>query len=62
MNTQETSEDTPASTVDVVIQSKLGQVLRQNYQQVVNEAVPARFLDLLAQLKKKESLRQEDGS
>ena len=51
-----------APSVDAVIQSRLGQRLRESYQNVVNEAVPPRFLDLLEQLKKKEPPLPEDGS
>ena len=55
-------DDAATPTVDAVIQSKIGQKLRESYQQVVNEAVPPRFLDLLDQLKKKERPCAEDGS
>ena len=55
-------DEASAPSVDAVIQSRLGQKLRESYQQVVNEAVPPRFLDLLEQLKKKEPPPVEDGS
>jgi hypothetical protein len=38
--------------VDVVIQDEIGAKLRQLYADVVEEAVPERFLDLLKQLEK----------
>ena len=55
-------DDASAPSVDAVIQSRLGQKLREGYQQVVNEKIPDRFLDLLEQLKKKERPGTEDGS
>ena len=61
-NTARCDEATSAPSVDAVIQSKLGQKLRESYQQVVNEAVPPRFLELLEQLKKKDPPPAEDGS
>ncbi len=44
-----------ASGVDPLLQGSLGRKLRDTYQEVVNEEVPAKFLALLQELKKKES-------
>ncbi len=44
----------PAATIDAAIQGSLGRKLRESYEEVVKEAVPDRFLQLLNQLKKSE--------
>lgn len=41
--------------VDPVLQGSIGRKLRDTYQEVVNEEVPAKFLNLLQELKKKEA-------
>lgn len=43
-----------SSPVDTVLQGTLGKKLRETYQEVVAEAVPEKFLTLLAELRKKE--------
>lgn len=50
------------SAVDSVLQGTLGKRLRDSYQEVVNEEVPAKFLILLEELKKKESGSGEEQS
>lgn len=42
------------SQLDASLQGNLGKRLREAYDEVVNEEVPAKFLDLLNQLKKRE--------
>jgi len=44
--------DGSPSSLDRSIQAKLGDQLRQMYNDVVSEGVPDRFADLLAQLEK----------
>ena len=44
----------PVATVDAPIQGALGRKLRESYDEVVKEAVPDKFLQLLDQLKKSE--------
>lgn len=44
-----------SSPVDSVLQGVLGKKLRESYQEVVAEAVPDKFLSLLAELRKKET-------
>ena len=46
------TEQAPA--VDAAIQGALGRKLRESYDEVVKEAVPQKFLDLLETLKHKE--------
>jgi hypothetical protein len=41
-------------SVDATIQGLLGRKLRENYDEVVREEVPPRFLQLLDELKRKE--------
>ncbi len=53
------TEAVPA--VDAAIQGLLGRKLRENYEQVVKEAVPEKFLNLLDELKKKEKTGKKDG-
>lgn len=43
------------------IQGLLGRKLRENYEEVVKEAVPDKFLLLLDELKKKEKGGKKDG-
>jgi anti-sigma factor NepR-like protein len=50
-----------APAVDASIQGILGRKLRENYEEVVKEAVPDKFLLLLDELKKKEKGAQKDG-
>jgi hypothetical protein len=45
----------PGAGVDAAIQGALGRKLRESYDEVVREAVPDKFLQLLDQLKKSES-------
>ncbi len=54
-----TAEAAPA--VDASIQGLLGRKLRENYEEVVKEAVPDKFLLLLDELKKKEKGGKKDG-
>jgi hypothetical protein len=51
---KESARNEPAG-VDPVLQGSIGRKLRDAYQEVVNEEVPAKFLTLLQELKKKES-------
>lgn len=44
-----------AVPVDAMLQDALGRRLREVYQEVINEDVPAKLMDLLIELKKKES-------
>lgn len=60
MTTQKAGEGKPMdgdgqAGVDPVLQGSIGRKLRDVYQEVVNEEVPAKFLTLLQELKKKES-------
>jgi Anti-sigma factor NepR len=50
-----------APAVDASIQGLLGRKLRENYEEVVKEAVPDKFLLLLEELKKKEKGGKKDG-
>jgi hypothetical protein len=50
-----------APAVDASIQGLLGRKLRENYEEVVKEAVPDKFLLLLDELKKKEKGGKKDG-
>lgn len=57
------SEAIAPPAMDVVVQGKIGQKLRETYQQVVNEPIPPRLLALLDELKKKEQIPEaEDRS
>jgi hypothetical protein len=49
----------PAPAVDASIQGVLGRKLRENYDEVVREEVPRKFLELLEDLKRKE--KKEEG-
>jgi len=55
----EAADATPA--VDASIQGLLGRKLRENYDEVVKEAVPDKFLLLLEELKKKEKGGKKGG-
>lgn len=46
-----------ASTLDA-----LGQRLRQNYQQIIEEGVPPKFLDLLERLKTNGTSKDDSGA
>jgi hypothetical protein len=49
--------------VDSSIQGLLGRKLRENYEEVVKEEVPQKFLQLLEELKRKEKAdKNESGS
>jgi hypothetical protein len=48
--------------VDATVQGTLGRKLRESYQEVVDEEVPRKFLDLLNELKKKEHGSKKGGS
>jgi hypothetical protein len=50
-----------APAVDASIRGLLGRKLRENYEEVVKEAVPDKFLLLLEELKKKEKGGKKDG-
>lgn len=52
---QESGADTSAPSVDAAVQGKLGLLLRQSYNQIVEEKIPSRFHDLLIELKNKEA-------
>ncbi|MFD1330971.1 NepR family anti-sigma factor [Methylopila musalis] len=43
-----------ASSIDVDIQAHIGRQLRAGYMDVLNQPVPDRFLDLLAELDRKQ--------
>jgi hypothetical protein len=43
-----------AGSLDAAIQGALGRKLRESYEEVVREAVPDKFLQLLEQLKRSE--------
>jgi len=47
--------------VDASIQGLLGRKLRENYDEVVKEQVPQKFLQLLDELKRKEKGGKKDG-
>jgi hypothetical protein len=47
--------------VDASIQGLLGRKLRENYDEVVKEEVPQKFLQLLGELKRKEKGEKKDG-
>jgi hypothetical protein len=51
----ESNENTEAAGVDPAIQGALGRKLRESYDQVVKEAVPDKFMQLLDQLKQSEA-------
>jgi hypothetical protein len=51
----------PVPAVDAQIQGLLGRKLRENYEEVVKEDVPDRFLQLLDELKRKEKTSKKDG-
>ena len=51
----------PAPAVDATIQGLLGRKLRENYEEVVREDVPERFMQLLDELKRKEKGSKKDG-
>jgi len=53
--------ETPAQ-VDAAIQGTLGRKLRETYDQVVQEQVPERLLQLLDELKKKEQDSNKGGA
>lgn len=50
-----TVQDGKQPQVDSALQGNLGRKLREVYQEVVNEDVPSKFLDLLSELKKREA-------
>ncbi len=50
-----------APAVDASIQGLLGRKLRENYDEVVKEEVPRKFLQLLDELKRKEKGEKKDG-
>lgn len=52
-------EDTVPS-IDAAVQGRLGQKLRETYRQIVNEPVPDRFLELLAELKENEAKKKPE--
>ncbi|GLK74767.1 hypothetical protein GCM10008171_00190 [Methylopila jiangsuensis] len=43
-----------ASSIDVDIQTHIGRQLRAGYMDILNQPVPDRFLDLLAELDRKQ--------
>ena len=47
----------PGVTLEVDLQAQIGRQLRAVYEEVVNEAVPDRFLKLLEELERKETER-----
>lgn len=51
----------PAPSVDASIQGLLGRKLRENYEEVVKEEVPKKFMDLLDQLKRTEKGNAKEG-
>jgi hypothetical protein len=57
----EVASPDPAPAVDAHIQGLLGRKLRENYDEVVREEVPDRFLQLLDELKRKEKASPKDG-
>lgn len=59
----ESSQKSPHSPaqVDPTVQGVLGRKLKESYEALVKEEVPAKFLELLDQLKKKESPSPKDG-
>lgn len=54
-NTATSVDEHDQTAVDPVLQGALGKKLRESYQEVVAEAVPEKFLTLLAELRKKET-------
>lgn len=59
-NTDAPVSEPSSSPVDAVLQGTLGKKLRETYQEVVAEPVPDKFLNLLAELRKKEGENGED--
>ncbi len=57
---RDTSVPQKPAEIDPGIQGVLGRKLRESYDALVNEEVPAKFRDLLLELKKKES-SSKDG-
>jgi hypothetical protein len=51
---ESTDTDDQVASIDAAIQGALGRKLRESYDEVVKEAVPDKFMQLLDQLKKSE--------
>lgn len=60
-DSEKTSSQAQAQ-LDPAIQGVLGRKLKESYEALVNEEVPSKFMDLLEQLKKKESSSPKDGT